>query len=301
MSWRRSEPRRSRPLFLLVAVAVVAGACGIEGPPRPTGPLLQRTAVRGPVDLAVIGDFGTGEEAERQVAEALRRWSDRGSMDLLLTTGDNVYGSGHPDEFEEAWHRPYGWVERRGIPVVAALGNHDAETDGGAHVMELLAMPGPWYAHRFGPLELFVLEGNHPQHLGQLSFVASALRRSTAPWKVAVVHQPPYTCGHHDGHREIRERWLPILRAGGVDLVLSGHDHNYQRFPRLGDMVFVVSGGGGQDLHEVEACPAGTPEPAFSLDDRHHFVALRATSRELRVRAVAVPGSEVVDELTLTR
>ncbi|MGH2723917.1 MAG: metallophosphoesterase family protein [Actinomycetota bacterium] len=279
----------------------MAVGCGRDAPPEPTGPLLQRTAVRGPVDLAVIGDFGTGEEAQREVAEALRTWADGRPLDALVTTGDNIYDSGHPDEFDQAWHQPYGWVDREGIPVLASLGNHDAETGGGAPVMELLSMPGPWYAHRLGPVELFVLDGNHLEDPAQLSFVGSALRRSAAPWKVAVVHHPPYTCGHHDGHGEIRERWLPVFRAGGVDLVLSGHDHNYQRFPRLGDVVFVVSGGGGQDLDDVDECPAGTPDPVFALDDRHHFVTVRATRETLRLRAVAVPGSEVVDEVILRR
>lgn len=297
MSWPPSRLGRA----LLLAVLLAVPACANRGPPEATGPLLQRTRVDGPFDFAVIGDFGTGERDQLEVAGALRRWAERRELEALVTTGDNIYDSGHPENFDEAWLQPYGWVDRRGIPVVASLGNHDAETDAGAPVMELLGMPGPWYAHRFGPVELFVLDGNHPDHAGQLAFVASALRRSTAPWKVAVVHHPPYTCGHHDGHEDVRDRWLPVLQAGGVDAILSGHDHNYQRFPEVGDMLLVISGGGGRELHEVGECPPGTPQPVAVLDDRHHFLVGRATVTELRLRAVAVPGGDVVDEVALHR
>lgn len=295
------RPNRSPAATRLLLVgAVLLAGCSSDGGsiPEPSGPLRARSPVRGAFEFAVIGDFGSGEDEEHAVARALRVWAEAHPLEALVTTGDNIYESGHPEDFTDAWHEPYGWVDRAGIPVIASVGNHDVRTDAGAPVMELFSMPARWYAHRFGPVELFVLDGNRPTDRDQLSWLAGALRRSTAPWRVAVVHQPPYTCGDHEGSEEIRDRWVPVLRAGGVDLVLSGHDHNYQRFPPIGDVTFVISGGGGQDLDEIEDCPEGTPAPVAELDDRHHFLFVRATEERLRLRAVAVPGG-VVDNVTL--
>ena len=287
-----------RRRFGLLAVALIVTACSGDGSvPEPTGPLRSRTAIEGAFEFAVIGDFGTGDEDQRAVAEALREWSRRHPIEAVVTTGDNIYEDGHPEEFPEAWHQPYGWVDRAGITVIASVGNHDIETDAGAPVMELFSMPGRWYAHRFGPVELFVLDGNRPTDPRQLTWLGHALRRSRAPWKVAVFHQPAYSC-HRGGTPEIRARWVPVLLAGGVDLVLSGHDHNYQRF-RVQEMAFVVSGGGGAALDRVGECPAGTPAPLAEIDDRHHFLYGQATSGRLSLQAVPVPGGRPVDRLVL--
>ncbi|HEX2031052.1 MAG TPA: metallophosphoesterase [Actinomycetota bacterium] len=286
---------------VLLAALAVGAACSPDeaSVPEPSGPLRSRSPVEGRAfEFAVIGDFGTGEEDQRAVADALRRWAGTRPFEALVTTGDNIYDSGHPDDFAEAWHQPYGWVDRGGIPVIASVGNHDIRTASGAPVMELFSMPGRWYAHRFGPVELFVLDGNRPADLRQLTWLGDALRRSRATWKVAVFHHPAYSCSDHGSTREILERWVPVLQAGGVDLVLSGHDHNYQRFRAYG-IAFVVSGGGGAALDAVGDCPAGTPAPLAELDERHHFLYGRATRTRLTLQAVPVPGLRPADRVVL--
>ncbi|MFN2590958.1 MAG: hypothetical protein ABR518_09335, partial [Actinomycetota bacterium] len=82
------------------------------------------------------------------------------------------------------------------------------------------------------------------------------------------------------------------------DLVLTGHDHNYQRFT-VDDVVFIVSGGGGQTLDAVDDCPRGTPPPAASLDDRHHFLYVRANEERLTIQVIPVPGLGPVDRFVL--
>ena len=61
----------------------------------------------------------------------------------MVTAGDNVYGEGSPDRFGEAWKRPFGWVRTAGVPVIASLGNHDIETDGG-DLWEVLVRAASW-------------------------------------------------------------------------------------------------------------------------------------------------------------
>ncbi|HWC32805.1 MAG TPA: metallophosphoesterase [Actinomycetota bacterium] len=281
----------------VVVLLILAVACP-SAPPEPRGPVTARERVRGPLPFAVIGDFGTGEEAQHVVADALRRVARERRIPVLVTTGDNVYEDGNPDDFDDAWHEPYGWVERRGIDVVASLGNHDLGTDDGVPVMELLGMPNPWYARRYGDVEFFVLDSGALGAPAQLRFVADAMRRSKAPWKIAVVHHAPYGCSKHGGNRVVRELAVPVLREAGADVVLAGHEHNYQRFPPFGGMTVVVSGGGGAELHDVGECPDGTPDPVAVIDDAHHFLIGVANERRLRIEAVTADGS-VADRVVI--
>jgi 3',5'-cyclic AMP phosphodiesterase CpdA len=237
----------------------------------------------------VIGDFGTGEADEYEVAAAIREWVGAHPVDALVTTGDNIYETGHPDRFQASWHRPYGWLDAQGIEVLAALGNHDARTAGGLPVMRLLGMPGPWYVVSAGDVEFVILDGSHPDDSNQRSFLETTLRRSEAAWQVVVVHQPPFSCGQeHGSSREVRDL---VLGARGADLVLSGHDHTYQRFPPVRGATFVVSGGGGAPLDPLGECPEGTPRPASAFADVHHFLYVRSTGDGLVIRAIRVPGS----------
>lgn len=289
--------------WVAVLAVVLVGGAACSSPddgwvPEASGPLRSRSPVEGAFEFAVIGDFGTGDEDQQAVAGALRAWVRRRPLEALVTTGDNIYDEGHPDDFAEAWRQPYGWVDRAEIPVIASVGNHDIRTRGGAPVMNLFSMPNRWYAHRFGPVELFVLDANRPADARQLTWLGGALRRSRAPWKVAVFHQPAYSCSDHGSTPAIQQQWVPVFQAGGVDLVLSGHDHNYQRF-LVHDIAFLVSGGGGAALDRVGECPARTPAPLAEIDDRHHFLYARATPKRLRVQAVSVPGLRPADRLAL--
>jgi 3',5'-cyclic AMP phosphodiesterase CpdA len=239
----------------------------------------------GPFRFVVLGDFGSGSEAELRIAGAIDEWSDAHPVNALVTTGDNVYESGAPAQFAEAWHGPFGWVSAEGITVVATLGNHDIETQGGAPVMGLLDMPSRWYTRRIGPVEFIVLDANRPTDPRQLEFLRNALASSTARWKVAVFHQPAYSCSRHGSTPEVDDHWLPLLARDGVDLVLNGHDHAYQRFGPIEGTTYVVTGGGGAPLYDEDDCPDGTPTPEVKRVV-HHFVTLVVSDSRLRIEAL---------------
>lgn len=291
---------------LLVPAAVLAASCAplTAGPPAREAASPPAGATAAPpaqeaVRFTVVGDFGTGGPEEREVAATMRNWEIRNPIDAFVTTGDNVYPKGKPSAFRAAWLQPFGWVDREGISLVASLGNHDIETDGGGPVMDLLSMPAPWYRSRIGPVEFFVLDANRPGDEEQLAFLREALSTSDAPWKVAVFHQPPYSCGRYTGTSDLRALWVPVLKEGGVDLVLNGHDHGYQRFAPIDDITYVVTGGGGASLYGPDPCAAGTPEPVVALR-RHHFLAIEATTTRLRLSAVLAPEGTVADSVTLS-
>lgn len=282
-------------LLAASALALLIAACGrspdVAFLPYTSTPPVADPAVR----LVVIGDFGTGNDASRDVAASVRGWVGSEGADALLTTGDNAYPDGDAEQLEDAWMEPYGWVDRAEIPTVATLGNHDIRAEDGEPVMRVFGMPSRWFSHRMGIAEIFVLDGNRPDDPGQLRWLRRALARSTAVWKIALFHQPAFSCARHDGTPTIVARWVPEFEAEGVDLVLNGHDHNYQRFAPSGGVTYVVSGGGGAGLYGLDTCDEGTPPRVQGNDEAHHFLAIEGSSERMRVRAIGADGSTLDD------
>ncbi|MBI4260779.1 MAG: metallophosphoesterase [Actinobacteria bacterium] len=294
-----ASARRSRQALgaLLAGLATLAAACGGGASPTGGGPATIGAPDR--VHLVVIGDFGSGTADEMAVSAAIRDWTDGRPIDALVTTGDNVYEDGHPDEFDRAWRQPYGWVEERGIPVIASLGNHDVKTDDGEPVMELLGMPHRWYERSAGPVDILVLDSNDPFSQEQAEWLEERLAASTAPWQLVILHHPPNSCADHGSDLQVRAVWLDDLEEGGADLVLAGHDHVYQRFAPIDGVTHVVTGGGGAELYDVRACPEGTPEPAAFDDREHHFLYLTITPDRIRGTAVSAAG-RVLDSFSIS-
>lgn len=207
--------------------------------------------------LLAIGDFGVGGAGQRAVGGAMRRFEAANPADLLVTLGDNDY-TRSSIAFNSNWAASFGWVEAAGIGVAGALGNHDVRLERGRYQYDALGMPAPYYRRRVGDVELFILDSNAAS-AAQTRWLAAALRASTAAWKVALLHHPPFTCGAYRSHPLVVRRWVPLFVRHGVRLVLSGHDHNYQRFaPRRG-VTYVVHGGGVGSYYPVEPCPSGYP------------------------------------------
>lgn len=215
--------------------------------------LAGSTAV--PVRFAVLGDPGDPTPQQIRARNALSAWLERQArpgrprLDLLLTTGDNAYPSGTNAQFQQGFFAPYAALLRQ-VPVIPAYGNHDARrrvffklfdfpTRGEAG--GLPSGTERWFSLDHGPLHLVVLDSSsgrlRPDH-PMLDWLRRDLAANTRPWTVAVMHHPPYTDGSHDSDNrrdsdgrmfEIREHLLPVLEAGGVDLVLAGHSHMYER------------------------------------------------------------------------
>ncbi len=111
---------------------------------------------------------------------------------------------------------------------------------------------------------------------------------SNAPWTVVVVHQPPYSSTSGAASDEIREDLGPIFAEKGVDLVLSGHARNYERFQPDGGVTYVVTGGGGADTQGFEA-----NRTSVAAADVHHFLSIEASPNTLTARVVDVNGATI--------
>ncbi len=208
-----------------------------------------------PVRFAVLGDPGDPTEQQKAARNALTAWLERHArphrpwLDLLLTTGDNAYRSGTNRQFQRGFFEPYAGLLRR-VPVLPAYGNHDARRRVFFRLFDFPAqgesggLPSGterWFAVDYGPLHVVMIDtSTQPVVPGNpmLDWLRRDLAASDKPWRVAVMHHPPYTRGSHDSDRrrdshgrmfEVREHLLPILEAGGVDLVIAGHSHMYER------------------------------------------------------------------------
>ena len=266
----------------MLALAVAAALAPAPATPADTG-------------ILAIGDFGVGGAVERQRGAAMRRFARERPADGLMTLGDNDYTES-PRAFRRNWRDSFGWARARGLEVMGTLGNHDVRVDGGRYEFTLLGMPRRYYRRRVGNVAFFLLDSNRVNR-AQTTWLRRSLRASTARWKVAAFHHPAFTCGNYRATPAVRRRWVPLFARYGVDLVLSGHDHNYQRFGPRRAVTYVVHGGGGRRLYTLERCPAGYPRRRRALEVRG-WVYLRADERSLRVRAIG-PAGYVRDAFTI--
>ena len=302
---------------LLVLIGVVAAvlilnlASESTPPSRDPSPPVSGSASPGPsasvpppsdptFSFVALGDFGSRDASEDAVARRIRLLSREVEVDALVTTGDNVYPEGSPAYIVQAWDEPYGWLERTEIDVYASLGNHDVGYEGGQAVIESLDMPSRWYTRRVGDVQLFVLDSNAVADLRQTRWLEEALARSRAPWEMVAFHHAPYSCSKHGNYAPVIDEWVDLFEEHEVDLVLTGHDHNYQRFEPQDETTYVVTGGGGYALYGLGECASGTPDVVVANDQVHHFLHIQGDASRVSVRAIDPDGNQI-DAFELTR
>jgi tartrate-resistant acid phosphatase type 5 len=256
--------------------------------------LLIIPSARGDTGILAIGDFGVGGKRQQALGASVRDYESRASADVLVTLGDNDYTRGR--WFRANWTATFGWLSAAGIGVAGTLGNHDVQFDRGRYEFDLLRMPGPYYLRRVNEVELIVLDSNAIT-TAQTRWLKRTLARRSGFRRIVVLHHPPYTCGGHLGSAVVRHAWVPLFERYGVRLVLSGHDHNYQRFSRNG-VTYVVHGGGGASLYKLTACPRGYP-PRLAARVGHGFLHLTVDAEGVVVQVLDLAG-KAIDRFRVT-
>jgi hypothetical protein len=282
-------------LFLVMAVACSSGTPLTTAKPTLPGPGVDGDPVLS--GFVAFGDFGGGS-AQRAVSTAIQTWVDGGHrVDALVTTGDNVYDAARPELFERQLDEPYRRL-RASRPMWATLGNHDVAAGFGAEELVYLGLPMLPYAKDLPGARLLFLDANRPDD-SQAQWLNDQLASPGPPFRIAVFHQPAYSCGPHGSTAEVVQRWVPALEATSAALVLNGHDHDYERFLSGAGVTYVVTGGGGRELYPLSPLCKGTP-PRQSSAVRHHFTAVEVRAHSLEVVAVADDGT-VLDQAEIRR
>ncbi|MFM1768659.1 MAG: Alkaline phosphatase precursor [Verrucomicrobiota bacterium] len=207
-----------------------------------------------PTRFWVVGDSGTGRQTQWNVHTAMTNVvaRERRPLDLYLHVGDMAYQRGRDVEFQTRFFEPYDATLRHTV-CWASMGNHEGGTSRGtngigpyydAYVLPARGEAGgvasgseAFYSFDYGRIHFICLNSHDLDRkpTGMMArWLKMDLERTRADWLIAYWHHPPYTKGTHNSDREkqlveMRTHIMPILESGGVDLVLTGHSHIYER------------------------------------------------------------------------
>jgi len=255
------------------------------------------------VTVGVVGDSGTGSGAQFAVGRVLTGIAP----DLVLHTGDVIYPDGSLCDYGRGFFEPYAEV-LPWAPVYPTVGNHDLEDADGTPYDRVFALPARepgetnrTYAFTYGPLRVVVADseryetGDEAGIAAQRAWLESELALGRdRPWTIVVVHRPLYTSTAGKDVPALREDLAPMFARYGVDLVLSGDVHSYERFHPIDGVTYVVSGGGGAELHDDLTPGPRTAAAAVA----YHAVRIVAGPDSLRLEAIDRDG-EVLDRVDL--
>src|SRR5215204_3596142 len=178
--------------------------------------------------FAVIGDTGTGDSNQYRVAKVLAAARQTFPFEFVVMVGDNMYGADNPRDYEKKFEIPYKPILDAGVKFYAALGNHDSPNQ---KQYKLFNMNGQRF-YTFKPkdgVRFFALDSNYmdPE---QLQWAEKELKASGSDWKIAFFHHPLYSSGErHGSDTAMKDQLEPLFQRYSVDVVLTGHDHVYER------------------------------------------------------------------------
>lgn len=293
-------------------ISTASGALGGSWPLR-TAPGHEDAHVR----FIVIGDFGNNSPAQLALRDAMRERDD--DVHLWITAGDNAYGSGTHQEFQDHVFTAYQefWTD---VPVFPTLGNHDYKTDHAQPYLDNFVLPEVaysevdqerYYSIDWGVLHFAAIDSQEAMYRttasidndDQFDWLHADLAGSTRIWTAAGWHYPTYS-GQPDRTADVFAwaRTRLVVEEHGVPLVLNGHNHMYERFGNIHDdqrvtdglgTTYVVTGGGGAGLYQIGDHPLHS-----AVASAHHYMLFEATPCTLTGQAIGVDG-EVFDSFTL--
>lgn len=204
-----------------------------------------------------MGDTGTGDPAQKKIAQAVQQVCDQAGCDFVLLLGDNFYPNGvssiNDPLFETVFENVYASIEK---PFLTVLGNHDVRENALPQIQYSLKsskwrMPNYSYHFALGPARFFAL--NSSCHLfsfedlqNQFDAQPSSLE-NPSPWTFVFSHHPVYSSGTHgDSDLLMQWYWQQFLQES-VDFYLAGHDHELEHLQQSGESTeYIVSGAGGK-------------------------------------------------------
>jgi hypothetical protein len=214
------------------------------GAPTKTGVTLALPLKEGSVKFAVIGDTGTGSPKQQELAEVMVRYRAAFPYEFALLLGDNMYGGESAVDFENKFAGPYKQLLAQDVKFYAALGNHDQALQ--TNYVNFNMNGKEYYRFKKGNVAFYALNSNYMDKK-QIEWLEAELAKDTSEWKIAFMHHPPYSSGgKHGSDSQLREVVEPIFVKYGVNVVLTGHDHFYERIVPQKGIYYFVSGAGGK-------------------------------------------------------
>ena len=289
-----------RPLLVSLAVIGLGVAAWVWQPWRTDPPIRAPTGAyvpSGPPRRALVWAVGDGADGSARAQRVVARMR-RTAFDRVLYLGD-VYGAGllnflrgdgSETDFRERYHPVYGDFAGRTAPTP---GNHEwPRRDDGydPYWAEVFGEPPPaYYDFRVAGWQLLSLNSEAPHGRGsaQVRWLRSRLQaRGTC--RLAFWHRPRYSVGEH-GDASVEPLWEAL--RGRARIVVSGHDHNMQRFAPIDGIAQYVSGAGGAGLYRFSR---RDPRLAFGTADAYGALRIELRPGRARLAFVSV-GGKILD------
>jgi hypothetical protein len=276
-----------------------------------------------PVRIVAFGDSGQATPEQFEVRDRLLERE----YDVFLHLGDMAYGSGTFPEFEQNVFDVYRDFMHR-VPSFPTMGNHEFMTSAGQPYLDVYYLPEQalreeeqerYYSFDYGNVHFVSLDSNDARlaeiliqegglieqtHDLMTDWLRADLAASDAEWKIAFFHHPPYTSSERGYNGRVIVALREALEEGGVDLVLSGHDHHYERMiptragcaaPPEDGITYIIAGAGGAGLRDL---PGREWMSAAAEDQVHSFLELDIHGCFAHGRAVSLLG-DVIDDFWL--
>lgn len=255
--------------------------------------------------FAVIGDSGSGDEAQKAIAQQMVKQRQSKPFEFVLMLGDNIYEKGEAEKIETHFETPYKDLLSAGVSFYATLGNHDIikglefQTN-----YKNFNMGGRRYYNFAKPLnngkdaliEFFALDSNEVDEK-QLAWLEESLKASKAKWKVAFCHHSIYSSARmHRPYVKLRALLEPLYVKYGVDAVFAGHSHCYERVKPQKGVHYFTEGSSGEI--KKRTLDRKSPLMAAGEDSVNSFLIVQINDEEMKVEAIAADG-KLIDSYTI--
>jgi predicted phosphodiesterase len=240
------------------------------------------------VRFAVIGDMGTGEKPQYEVAGQMIAERLKFPFEFVIALGDDLYGGSNPSDYQNKFELPYKALLDAGVKFYAVLGNHDNPNE---RFYKSFNMNGQqYYTYKKGNVRFFALDSMYmnPQ---QLSWLEKELQNSGSDWKICYFHHPLYSSGaFHGSSTELRLLLEPLFVKYGVQVVFAGHEHVYERVKPQNGVCYFTEGASGSlrpgNLRKTDLTAAG-------YDQDRSFMLVEIAGDELYFQTISRTGLTV--------
>ena len=289
---KRTHPILSLVFFALISIAIqgtgyaqqLATASASAKATEPTITLPMR---EGSVRIAVFGDAGRGTKDQYDLGKVMEDYRKVFPFELVLLTGDNIYGKDSPADMKNKFELPYKSLLDAGVLFYASLGNHDTSNQ---RMYAPFNMKGEeYYRIERSGVSFYALNSNYLDKK-QLDWLGSEIAKDKNSWRVAFFHHPPYSSGgRHGSDPDVRAVLHPFFVSNGFDVVFTGHDHFYERVKPQDGITYFVAGAAGKirkgDLKNNSTITAAGFDADLSfmiiefVDDEMHFQVVSKASK----------------------
>lgn len=272
-----------RWFHVLLLTALLLPGCGAGLSPFASTPSFVPDGPTGRAVVWAVGDGAVGGDAGRSVGRLVAR----ARPDLFIYLGD-VYPQGTAQAFRVAYKPAFGGLARLTAPTP---GNHDWPVHADGYDPYWRGIRGrrtpEWYSFRAGGWRLISLNSETPRRGEQLAWLKTQLR-GRGDCRLAFWHRPRFSGGLHGDAADMDPYWKAL--QGHATLVLSGHDHDMQRFRARGTLTQLVAGSGGNGHYPVDRSHPGL---AFADDDDYGALRINLTPGRAGLAFIAADGSQL--------